>query len=385
MPWRESSLLEERLRFVVAADRGERAIKALCAEFGISRQTGHKWVRRYRAEGSRGVADRSRRPASSPKRTAASKEQAVIELRQKRPDWGAAKLAQVLKQGEASLELQPRTIHRILERNGLIAEEDRRRKAVQRFERSEPNELWQMDFKGPQRGQSSPVGPLSVIDDYSRYVLLLRHLGSTRMGGVQRSLTETFRHSGLPEAMLMDHGTPWWNAHSAWGLTELSIWIMRLGIRLIYSGVSHPQTQGKVERMHGVLERAVQKRKANPEDQAWLDTFRQEYNTLRPHEGLKMVTPASLWKPSSRPFPEAIGEWEYPAGTICQRLASQGQLYWHGRKWEISRALRHQVVGIELVEERALIYFCRTPIRELDLKTGVATAVVSNPIRTLQC
>lgn len=377
-------MLEQRLRFVVAASRQEHTMKALCAEFGISRQTGHLWLKRYRAEGASGMAERSRRPVGSPRRTAAERENAVIALRQKWPDWGAAKLSRVLRQQDPAVEVPARTVHRILERHGLIAEPDRRRPAVKRFERSQPNELWQMDFKGPQGGSGSAVGPLSVIDDYSRYILLLRHLGSTRMAGVQESLTEIFRGSGLPDSMLMDHGTPWWNPNSPWGLTELSIWMMRLGIRLVYSGIRHPQTQGKVERMHGALQRAVRKRRANPEDQAWLDTFRQEYNTQRPHEGLHMATPASLWKPSTRSFPEALRDWEYPAGTTCYRLAAQGQLNWKGRRWEISWALRHQVVGIELVAQRALVYFCRTPIRELDLAKGTATPIVGMPIRSLQ-
>lgn len=385
MCWRESSVVEERVRFVVAASRQERTIKDLCAEFGISRQTGHVWLKRYRAAGSKALEDRSRRPVRSPNRTTPEKEQAVLQLRQKWPDWGAAKLARVLGDQKPAIELPARTVHRILERYEMIAAENRRRPAVKRFERSEPNELWQMDFKGPQGfNQGSPVGPLSIMDDYSRYLLLLRHVGSTRLCGVQESLTETFRRYGMPDAMLMDHGIPWWNAASPWGLTELSVWIMRLGIRLIYSGVCHPQTQGKVERMHGALQRAIHERKANPEDQNWLDTFRDEYNTVRPHEGLHMATPASRWRPSPRAFPEQLTDWPYPADTLCCRLAAQGQLNWRGRRWEISSALRRQLVGIEQIEQRAIVYFCRTPIRELNLNTGAAMPILGAPLRRLE-
>jgi transposase InsO family protein len=331
------------------------------------------------------MVERSRRPAESPRQTAVEKEQAVVELRRKYPDWGAAKLARVLRGQEPVLELQPRTVHRILDRRGLIAPEDRRRPAVKRFERSEPNELWQMDFKGPQGfNTGSPVGPLSVLDDHSRYLLLLRHLGSTRLTGVQDSLTETFQSFGMPESMLMDHGIPWWNSASPWGLTELSIWIMRLGIRLIYSGIRHPQTQGKVERMHGALQRAVRKRKTDPADQNWLNMFREEYNNVRPHEALSMATPASIWKPSSRAFPEQLKDWEYSPNVTCLRLGGDGQLGWCGRRWEISNALRRQLVGIEKIGQRAIVYFCRTPIRELNLSDGTATPVIGAPIRSLQ-
>ena len=380
MGWRKSSVVEERLRFVILAERRERTMTSLCAEFGISRQTGNLWVRRYRLEGAAGVKDRSRRPRTSPRQTIAGKEQAVIDLRRQYPDWGAAKLARILGSQQPCIELNTRTVHRILDRHGLIAAEDRRRPALQRFERSTPNELWQMDFKGPQGfNKGSPVGPLSVMDDHSRYLLLLRHLGSTRISGVQGSLTETFQQCGMPDSMLMDHGTPWWNANSPWGLTELSVWIMRLGIRLIYSGICHPQTQGKVERMHGALQRAVRRRKTDPENQCWLDVFRQEYNHFRPHEALSMATPASLWRPSQRTFPDAMTDWEYSSTAICLRLGGEGQLGWRGRRWEISRALRHQLVGLEHVQDRVIVYFCRTPIRELNLADGSSIPIIGMP------
>jgi transposase InsO family protein len=385
MGWRESSVVEERLRFVVLANREERALKDLCAEFGISRQTGHVWLKRYRAGGATQLSDRSRRPKSSPRKTSAETEQAIVELRQKWPDWGAAKLAKIWEQQHTTGKLQVRTVHRILERHALIAPQDRRPKAVSRFERSQPNELWQMDFKGPQGfNRSGGVGPLSVLDDHSRYVVLLRHLGSTQLAGVKSSLEETFQRDGLPETMLMDHGTPWWNPASPWGLTELAVWIMRLGIRLSYSGLCHPQTQGKVERMHGALQQAIRKRKADPEDQRWLDAFRTEYNQVRPHEGLQMATPASRWKPSPRRFPASIKEWDYPFTATSLRLNGEGRLRWRGRRWEISSALRDQLVGVETMGDRAIVYFCRTPMRELDLQNGTATPIIGQPMRSLQ-
>ena len=376
-------MIEERLRFVVLASRQEHTMNDLCAEFGISRQTGYVWLKRYQEGGSGEMVDRSRRPLHSPQRTAQEVEQAVVQLRRKWPDWGAAKLAKVLGQQTPAIVLEPRTVHRILDRYALIEARDRRQPALKRFERSKPNELWQMDFKGPQ-GSSSPVGPLSVLDDHSRYLLLLRHLGSTRLEGVRSALTDLFEQVGMPDSMLMDHGTPWWNAASPWGLTELSIWMMRLGIRLTYSGICHPQTQGKVERMHAALQRAIRKRKADPENQQWLDSFRHEYNHVRPHEALQMATPVSIWQRSSRPFPTPVRDWEYPASVPCRRLGGEGQLTWRRRRWEISNALRRQLVAIEQIADRVIVYFCRTPIRELDLQTGTATPIVGSPIRFLQ-
>jgi transposase InsO family protein len=374
MPWRESSVVEQRLRFVLAASRKRERFSELCREFGISRQTGYTWVKRYAAGGSSQVVDRSRRPAHSPARTAAAMEQAVVELRQQRPDWGAPKLQVLLAQQQGGVSpISVRTVHRILERHDLIRDQDRHRPAPKRFERSRPNELWQMDFKGPPGfNRASPVGPLSILDDHSRYVLALTQLGSTRMAGVQSTLETTFQQCGLPEAMLVDHGTPWWNPASPWGLTEVAVWIMRQGVRLLYSGIRHPQTQGKIERMHGALQRAVRRRRADLLEQTWLDLFRQEYNHLRPHESLAMATPASRWRPSPRRFQSAPPEWEYPPEMEVVRLAGEGQLGWRGRRWEISNALRRQRVGLELLGDRAIVYFCQTPIRELDRATGAS-------------
>lgn len=385
MPWRESSVTEERLRFVVLASRGERPLSELCTEFGISRQTGHLWRKRYTERGATALADQSRRPKSSPGKTAEEIERAVLSVREKWPDWGAPKLARMLAQQDPEVKVNVRTLHRILERHGQIRRTDRRPRAEERFERSTPNELWQMDFKGPQGfNKANKVGPLSVLDDHSRYLLVLQHLGSTRMVGVRNTLEGAFEVYGMPDSMLLDHGTPWWNPASPWGLTELSVWIMRLGIRLTYSGICHPQTQGKVERMHGALQRAVRHRKADPEDQGWLDQFRHEYNHVRPHAALAMETPASRWRPSSRPMPRQIAEWEYPTSMQICRLGQQGFLHWRGRKWPISNALCGLAVGVEVVEGQGLVYFCRTPLRELNLQTGESTPIPSKPIRSLQ-
>jgi transposase InsO family protein len=283
-------------------------------------------------------------------------------LSQEQPDWN---------------RIAVRTVHRILERHDLIRGEDRHPPAVQRYERSKPNELWQMDFKGPPG--VSGVGPLSVLDDHSRYLPALRQLGSTKMDGVRETLERTFLECGLPEAMLMDHGTPWWNGISSFGITELSVWLMRQGIRLLFSGVRHPQTQGKIERMHGALQKAMRKRGTDLLNQAWLDTFRHEYNHIRPHEALAMATPFSRWKPSERAFQSQPPEWEYAAGTRVVRLGGAGQLWWSGRRWEIGSALRRQTVGLEQIGDRAIVYFCQTAIRELDLRSGT-NCLISNKI-----
>ena len=224
-----------------------------------------------------------------------------------------------------------------------------------------------------------------MLDDHSRYLLALEHLPDSRVGSVQNCLCRTFENHGVPEAMLMDHGTPWWNANSPWGWTELSVWLMKLGIRVLLSGIRHPQTQGKIERMHRCLCAAIWKRRGDADDQAWLDQFRHEYNYLRPHEALAMATPASRWKPSSRLFPDHLCDWEYPDSFVPMRLNQSGQMRWQGRRWDISRALQNELVGIQVNGDRALVYFCNTPVLELRLNTGQTAALPVDPFRTLSC
>jgi len=195
-----------------------------------------------------------------------------VEIRRRYPDWGARKL-QVLLAREGK-DLRRSTIHRILLRHDLVRDTDRHQLAMQRFERGAPNELWQMDFKSP-KGWNAPIGPLSVLDDHSRYLLVLQAIWSTRAELVREQLESAFMSCGVPSAMLMDHGIPWWSTLAPSGATELTIWLMKQGIELHWSGRRHPQTQGKVERFHGELERALQLRGApRKEPQSWLDAFR---------------------------------------------------------------------------------------------------------------
>lgn len=385
MPWRESSVVEQRLRFVVLAEREGQSFADLCREFGISRQTGYTWRKRFKQAGSQAVKDRSRRPHASPRKTPDEIERAVVALRRRWPDWGAPKLQKILLEEHPSYApLAVRTLHRILQRHQLVRPADGHPVARERFERAAPNELWQMDFKGPGFARSSPVGPLSILDDHSRYVVALRQLGSTRAEGVRDTMRQTFENSGLPEALLVDHGVPWWNAASPWGWSELAVWIMRQGIRLLFSGIRHPQTQGKVERMHGALQRATSRRNQDLMEQSWLDLFRKEYNHVRPHQALAMATPASRWRPSPRCYCECPREWEYPATMQVLRVGSKGQLTWQKERWEVSSALRHQTVGVEQLGDRALVYYCHTPLRELNLATGRSYPIPLDVFRSLQ-
>jgi transposase InsO family protein len=365
MAWGNVDVEEQRMRFVIAASRKEKPLRHLCQEFDISAPTGYEWLRRYQAGGYEAVREKSRRPHHSPEQTSPEKEQRIVELRERWPDWGARKLQWQLE--KENIRLPVITIHRILLRRGLVRAQDRHRAAVQRFQREAPNQLWQMDFKSPV-GWEAPVGPLSVLDDCSRYVVVLQGTWCTRAEAVRERLEEAFLECGVPEEMLMDHGTPWWNMKAITGTTWLTLWLIKQGIRLHFSGYRHPQTQGKVERFHGAMAAALKKRgyPTQEQRQEWLNEFRQEYNHARPHEALGMQTPATIWRQSKRRYDPNPPRWEYEAGSEVVKVGAGGQICVQGRRWEISRALAGEWVQLIRLEERILVYYCRSLVRELE-------------------
>jgi len=372
MPFGRVEMEENRIRFVVRATAGSESLSALCREFGISRPTGRKWRDRYRACGCvSGLKEQSRRPHRSPRRSAAKLEQQVIKLR-KRYGWGARKLTTLL--ANDGVHCPSTTAHRILKRNGLVVARPPRHEAVGRFERARPNELWQMDGKGELKSADGGCEPLSIIDDHSRYAVGLYALKHFRSKDVWASLLEAFERAGLPEAMLMDRGAQWYSAHSARGLTALTVRLIKQGIQVIHGRVRHPQTQGKVERFHGTIEAAVAHNggaRRVADWGRWLDEFRQEYNEVRPHEALDMKTPASRWSRSERAYQAEPEEWEYASGAEVRRINGAGCLWAQGRHWFVSEALAGEQVALErLPLETMVVRYRHMYVREIDLATG---------------
>lgn len=340
MPWKTTNVGEQRLQFVVRAVSGQERLAALCREFGISRPTGYRWRGRYQQAGSFAALEEvSRRPHRSPTRTAGWKEARVVALREE-TGWGAKKLHVVLRQ-EERVAVPVRTIHRILERRGLIREAVHA-PAPGRFQRSAPNELWQMDTKGKYPLPNAECHPLSMVDDHSRYAVGLYALPELTTEQAWPCLVETFRCYGVPQAMLMDRGTLWWTEHNGWALTRLSVRLIEQGIRLLYGRVCHPQTQGKVERFHRTLGAELRHRGLPARWAEWaplLAQVRRDYNQRRPHEALGMRRPADVYQPSARPYQEQPREWDYPTGSEVKRLNGQGLLAEGGRRWFVCEAL----------------------------------------------
>jgi transposase InsO family protein len=377
MPWRRVDVVEQRLQFVMRAASGKERMAHLCREFEIARSTGHRWRERYLKAGSfTAVQERSRRPQRSPRRTEEEKQVRVVSWRQQ-TGWGAKKLQTVLREQEG-ITLSVRTIHRILERQGLVSLEVHT-PALQRFERAVPNELWQMDSKGKYPLPGALGHPLSILDDHSRYLVGLHALPELRTERAWPCLVETFRQYGVPQAMLMDRGSLWWSESNGWGLTWLSVRLIEQGVRLLYGRVRHPQTQGKVERFHRTLGEELWRRGLPQSWAQWpglLAQVQRDYNERRPHEALGMRRPAEVYQRSEQEYRESPSPWEYPEGSEVKRLNTQGMLDHDGRRWFVCEALAGQPVRIECVEGKLLVSYRHMYLREIDLQQGCTRALV---------
>lgn len=381
MPWKTESVMDQRVEFVIRAQRGEESISGLCREYGISRPTGYLWLKRYLEVGSiSALQENSRRPMHSPQLRERAVQAAVLELRDEK-GWGARKLSQILSQ--RGIKVPPATAHRILKRAGRVVKPVVERTTL-RFQRAECNELAQMDFKGEYTLGREKCYPLSLLDDCSRFLHGLWPLSSTGGMGVKQSLEGYFREHGVPLSILMDHGTPWFSTTNQHGLTWVAVWLIKQGVMLRYSGIGHPQTQGKVERFHQTL-KARTRHRGEPgtmrEWQQWAAEFRQEYNHERPHESLGMKTPAEVYKPVNlHPYQERPREWEYGGG-IIKRLNPQGMLYYQQQTYFVSEALASERVRVDQLQGNLLVTFRHLTVREIDVRTGKSTAVLL-PART---
>lgn len=378
MPWRENKVEEQRVEFIVRAVKGESKIRALCQEYGISRPTGYRWIRRYyEAGGLAEVGEYSRRPKHSPKKTPLEIEKKVLELKEQY-GWGARKLHQKLNQME--IGISPITVHRILKRNGAIQKSEGVNSAKQRFEYEEPNELWQMDFKGQYSvGERGWCYPLTILDDHSRYAVSLTVHRNTEGEKVWAVLERTFQEYGIPEKMLMDHGTPWWGGTNEHGLTWLSVNLIKQGIELCHGRVRHPQTQGKVERFHRTLKEYFKfhgKPETYREWEEGLRYFRGEYNNERPHEALRMDVPARHYQPSLRKYKQNPEAWEYPSDVKVCRLNNQGVITYGGKRYFVCEALKNEWVGYVRLPDHLLVCYRNVYIREIKISTGRSKAMV---------
>lgn len=373
MPWGTMSQMSLRRDFVLLAIKSECSFSELCRRFGVSRKTGYKWLERYKGEGEAGLADRSRRPRRSPNETSKDMVEAILEMRDEHPAWGGRKISCVLKNRGHQGVPQPSTISGILLRHGRIKEEaSQNATSFCRFERETPNDLWQMDFKGHfALANGCRCHPLTILDDYSRFSIAVRALANEREKVVKPELINVFRHYGLPYCMLMDNGAPWGSA-GAGTLTAFEVWLMELGIRVIHSRPRHPQTNGKDERFHRTMKaELLQGTVFNnlSDSQRKIDSFRDCYNHVRPHEALGLDVPASRYKASPRSYPEKVPEWDYAPDVAVRRVDSSSRISWQNRRIRVGKALRGKRVGLRPTanEDVYEVIFRNTTIKTIEM------------------
>jgi len=394
MPWKAISMSEQRLALIHRIVTLKQSVGEAALAFGVSRKTVHKWLARFRRQES--LADRSRRPGRSPGKTSDPLEAEVLNIRQ-RFNWGPRKIHRILcdqhqgaddtpmpdaaasnsslarqkasgsssaASGDSVASASPkvttpclRTVARILSRNGCVGSIPPEVCAPpQFFERKAPNQLWQLDHKGPIEVARQRVWPLSVLDDYSRYCLCFRRTCDTSHQTTWQLLWELFGRYGLPESILCD------NAFSASvGLSWFDARLVRLTIDPIHGRSYHPQTQGKVERFNGTADRelldfgARRDRFENFDEDA--ERFRTIYNTIRPHEALGDLPPITRWKASTRARPAQIPEVIYPSGSVLRKVSQVGDIHYRDARILVGRALSRQYVRIEEREHDVQVYY----------------------------
>lgn len=368
--------MSERTEFVTLLAQGGISMAEACRRFRISRPTGYTWWARYQREGLAGLADRSRRPQHSPHQTPAAMEQAVLALRDTHPSWGGRKLRAVLQRHGWSAVPSASTITEILRRHErLDPERTYSRGPWQRFVHAAPNDLWQLDFKGHFPLAAGRCHPLTVLDDCSRYVLGLFACANEQDQTVRAHLTTLFRRYGLPWRILTDNSGPWGSTQAAQPLTRLSVWLLRLGIAVWHGRHYHPQTQGKVERVHRTIDADLLQHQRYPalqDAQAAFSDWRQTYNHLRPHDALDLAVPAARYQSSPRAFPEALPPLAYADGDIVRVVRQMGEISYQRKLYRISQALGGQPIALRptLIDGVLGVHFAHYCLGELNLHTG---------------
>ena len=375
MPWKASSVMDERLCFVARLLEGEQ-MSLLCREFGISRKTGYKIFDRYKEHGLEALSDRSRRPVRYANQLPGQIESLIVSLKRGKPHWGARKIRELLIRRLAGDVRVPAisTIHAALDRHGLVKRMGKKRQRATGTPLSAgtaPNALWCADYKGEfQLGNKAYCYPLTVTDHASRYLLLCEALESTREALAFTAFERLFQERGLPGAIRSDNGVPFASPNALFNLSKLSVWWLRLGIAIERIKPGKPQQNGRHERMHLTLKKEATRPPGlnSLQQQARFDDFVQEFNTERPHQAIAMKCPAELYTPSPRPY-QGLPEVSYPFHDRDVVVTACGRLCLHRKKINISTVLAGQRLGIKEVDEGIwLVSFMQYDLGYIDLE-----------------
>ncbi len=386
MPWKEATKMSIKQKFIEAILTEHESFAKICRDFKISRACGYKWYNRFKLLGTEGLVEKSRRPYTCLVKTPFAIERKILKVRALHPRWGGRKICAYLRNQGMSDIPTPSTVTRILHRHGKIDKKaSEQATAFIRFEHEHPNQLWQMDFKGHFRlAMGQQCNPLTVLDDCSRYSLILEACVNQQELSVKTALINAFREYGVPERMTMDNGAPWGCRYGSKGFTTLEVWLILLGINPTHSRPYHPQTQGKDERFHRTLkeELLIGRVFTDFKDaQENFDRWRQEYNEERPHEAINLKPPASKYQPSQRRYPEKIPKIEYDMGAKVRIVQNHGDIFYKGQRYLVSASMAGLPVKLVESERYAImeVYLCEKRVRELDLKNKTsARKIIGN-------
>jgi putative transposase len=384
MPWKVINPMDAKSEFVLRAMRQDSDFGELCQEFGISRKTGYKWKERFLRDGLSGLVERSRRPDRSPNQLGEDQVCRIVRLKRAHPHWGPRKLQELFaRQFSGEPVPSESTFKRVLDKAGLVEHRCQRKSqdAGTRLTRpvvaERPNHVWTVDFKGWWYTlDRHRFEPLTVRDDYSRYVLCARALASARSEVVREEFHRAFTQYGLPEIIRSDNGAPFAAVTSPVGLTRLSAWWLTLGIDLDRIRPGKPQENGAHERMHRDMARELESAAEVDlvKQQASLDVWVKTFNNERPHESLGMKVPRDVYVTSSRLFDPNAVQLVYPGHYHVRRVKPDGCLSLHNVLISVSQALAGLEVGLESIGgNRYSIWFCRLRLGELDLTTASFT------------
>ena len=359
MSWKEVNPMQQKVLFIADYLRQISSLTDLCAQYGISRKTGYKWIQRFQESGIDGLSEQSRKPTSCPTQTPYRIQQAILELRQQFQTMPGAKKLQALLTQRYPHETIPSksTIYNILNKAGLVKSRRRKRRVSpypQPFSPvSETNELWSVDYKGQFKLRNGQwCYPLTVMDHKSRYLCGCDALKGPRLKETQAAFIRLFKEYGLPLRIRSDNGVPFASI-ACGGLSQLSIWWIKLGIHPERIEPGQPQQNGRHERMHRTLKQAATRPPSinMKQQQLRFDDFCKEYNEQRPHEALQQQTPASHYSPSLRPFPKRLPSLNYPDYYEVRKVACNGVVYWRNKMVYVSQLLDQETVGLEEVED----------------------------------
>jgi len=359
------------MKFVMRLKAGEKMTE-LCEEFGISRPTGYKFLKRYEEHGAEGLFDYSRRPKHLARLTSKRIEALILDKKREYPSWGAAKILEILRREHAHVFLPVRsTVHDILDRNGMVKSRLKRKRYLAEPTGltlpKGPNQLWCADYKGQFRMRDQTYCyPLTVTDFYSRYILGCDGMERISHQNTRSAFEIIFKEYGLPDAIRTDNGEPF-SSRSLRGLSRLGVWFMRLGIRNERIEPGHPEQNGRHERMHLTLKKEVTRPPGTNllQQQEMFDHWRETFNQKRPHESLGMKSPAEVYIPSVKTFPLHLPEPTYPSYDMTKSVASGGKVHFKGKRqyFFLGESLNGQKVG--LIEEEEDIW--RVSFMDLDL------------------